>query len=296
MFFAGVFMAITSQLFGSAHTERKLQAVQAYLNAFTTALKKQSFDLMYVDACAGSGSSAKRQDIQQASLIEADDIIEGSAVRALQIPTKFDRYVFNDAKRKNTRSLEATVADRFPEFADRVTVMQLDANKALVELCNQTDWKKSRAVVFLDPFGLQLNFSMVSALGATGAIDLWYLVPVLGMSRQVKSDGSILEPGGSRVDELLGTTDWRSGASVTEQGETDLFGVIPSVVTRVANSAWFESIAIRQLRSVFKGGVLDTTLPLGRGGLHEFSLVFACANPRPQANELAKRLAAAVLK
>jgi hypothetical protein len=31
-------------------------------------------------------------------------------------------------------------------------------------------------------------------------------------------------------------------------------------------------------------------------GFTNFPFVFACANPRPQANELAKRLAAAVLK
>lgn len=289
-------MAMTTQQFGSAHTERKLQAVQKYLNAFTTALKKQSFELLYVDACAGSGSSAARQQDGQGRLIEADDITIGSAVRALEINTPFDRYILNDAKRKNTRSLEAIVAEQFPDLRDRVTVMQSDANQALIELCDRTNWRESRAVVFLDPFGLQLNFSMVSALGKTGAIDLWYLVPVFGMSRQIKADGSILESGGSRIDNLLGTTEWRDGAAVEEPGETDLFGVIQPTIKKVANSAWFEQVAIRQLRTVFQGGVLDATLPLGRNGLHEFSLVFACANPRPQANELAKRLAAAVLR
>ena len=220
----------------------------------------------------------------------------GSAVRALEIPTPFDRYILNDAKAKNARSLEAIVADRFPQLRDRVTVMQSDANQALITLCNTTNWRKSRAVVFLDPFGLQLDFSMVSALGRTQAVDLWYLIPVFGMSRQIKGDGSVLEPGGTRIDQLLGTTDWRKGAAVEEPGATDLFGVIQPIIRKAANSAWFEQVAIRQIRTAFAGGVLDETLPLGRNGLHEFSLVFACANPRPQANELAKRLAAAVLK
>ena len=73
-------MAVTTQQFGSAHTERKLQAVQKYLGAFTTALKKQSFDLLYVDACAGFGSSTIRKQDGQGSLIDADDITVGSAV------------------------------------------------------------------------------------------------------------------------------------------------------------------------------------------------------------------------
>lgn len=288
--------AVVTQQFGSAHTERKLQAVHKYLGAFTTALKKQSFDLLYVDACAGSGSSMARQQDGQGNLIEADEITIGSAVRALSISTPFDRYILNDAKQKNARSLETIVTDQFSDLRNRVTVMQSDANQAMIALCDTTNWQKTRAVVFLDPFGLQIDFSMVSALGKTGAVDLWYLVPVFGMSRQIKADGSILEPGGSRIDRLLGTTEWRNGASVEERGETDLFGEVQSTITKVANSAWFEQVAIRQLSTVFAGGVLDATLPLGRNGLHEFSLVFACANPRPKANELAKRLAAAVLK
>lgn len=289
-------MAGVTQQFGSVHTERKLQAVQKYLGAFTTALKKQSFELLYIDACAGSGASAVRREDRQGQLIEADEITIGSAVRALQITTPFDRYILNDAKRKNARSLKAIVGEQFPSLSDRVTIMQSDANQALVDLCRTTNWRKSRAVVFLDPFGLQLNFAMVKELGKTYAIDLWYLVPVFGMSRQIKSDGSILEPGGTRIDELLGTRAWRQGAVIQKQGDTDLFGEVMPSVEKVANSAWFEQVAINQLASVFQGGVLEETLPLGRNGLHEFSLVFACANPRSGANELAKRLAKAVLK
>lgn len=76
----------------------------------------------------------------------------------------------------------------------------------------------------------------------------------------------------------------------------DLFGAIEPTTRKVANAAWFEKVAMAQLGTVFKGGVLDAALPLGRGGLHEFSLIFACANPSAGANTLAKRLAAAVLK
>jgi len=289
-------MSSSAQQFGSAHTERKLQAVQKYLSAFTTALKKKNFNLLYVDACAGSGSSMPRTEAKQGRLLEADDIIVGSAVRALEIETSFDRYYLNDTKRKNARSLQAIVNERFLHLRDSVTVMQLDANQALVDLCRTTNWRNSRAVVFLDPFGLQLNFSMVAELGQTYAVDLWYLVPVLGMSRQVKADGSILEPGGTRIDAILGTNAWRSGVVVEEDRGEDLFGAVEPSIKKVANSAWFEQVAIEQLAKVFKGGVLSQTLPLGRNGLHEFSLVFACANPSQKANELAKKLAAAVLK
>lgn len=285
-----------AQQFGSAHTERKLAAVQSYLRAFTTALKRQSFDLLYIDACAGSGASRVKRDTGQAPLLEVDDITIGSAVRALETDPPFDRYVLNDLKQSNVRSLQSIVTEQFPSLADRVTILQKDANAALTDLCRSTDWRKTRAVVFLDPFGLQLNFSMVRDLGATRAVDLWYLVPVLAMSRQVRADGSILEPGGTRIDDLLGTSDWRRAVAEEQDGGSDLFGPVEPAVRKVASAAWFEKVAVRQLNSVFAGGVLERALPLGRGGLHEFSLVFACANPRAQANTLAMRLASAVLK
>lgn len=105
-------MTGTTQQFGSAHTERKLQAVQSYLSAFTTALKKQAFELLYVDACAGSGASTAQKPTGQGRLLEVDDITTGSAVRALQIATPFDRYVLNDSKRKNVRSLDGIITER----------------------------------------------------------------------------------------------------------------------------------------------------------------------------------------
>lgn len=289
-------MNSTPQQFGSAHTERKLQTVQKYLSAFTTALKRQSFELLYVDACAGSGASTAKRDQSQTLLLEVEDITVGSAVRALEVQPPFDRYILNDTKRSNVRSLETVVQRHHSHLQDRVTIWHSDANRALASLCEVTNWRRTRAVVFLDPFGLQMSFNMVRALAKTRAVDLWYLVPVLAMSRQVRADGSILGPGGTRIDELLGTRDWRAAVAEAPSEDSDLFGPVEPAVRKVANAAWFEKVAVRQLASVFEGGVLDKSLPLGRGGLHEFSLVFACANPRAEANTLAKRLATAVLK
>ena len=47
--------------FGGPWTEEKLDRVTQYLHAYTTALKKQPFQLMYIDAFAGTGYRASRQ-------------------------------------------------------------------------------------------------------------------------------------------------------------------------------------------------------------------------------------------
>lgn len=283
------------QKFGSDHTNKKLETVQNYLSAFTTALKKQNFNLLYVDVCAGSGASSPKAASDQPQLIEVDDITVGSAVRALGVQPAFDRYIFNDLKRANVRSLQTIVHNDFAHLENRVTLTQKDANEALIELCNRTNWKNSRAVVFLDPFGLQIKFSTIEALAATKAIDLWYLVPVFAMSRQIRGDGMVLDDGGRSVDEALGTSDWRNVVAINEEQNQDLFGFSSQVSKKVADSAWFEQVAKERLKTVFQGGVVDATLPLGRNGRHEYSLMFAWANPSGPA-KLAAKLARAVLK
>lgn len=296
------------QSFGDEHTRKKLEAVETYLHMFTTALKKQNFDLLYIDACAGSGASIPKAALpnsqsptgqmplfsRKESLIDADQIILGSAIRALAVENPFTRYFFNDLKRSNVRALHDEVSKRFGHLQDRVSITQFDANEMLTRVCEQTDWRKSRAVVFLDPFGLQIKYDTLVSLAMTKAVDVWYLVPVFAMSRQVRGDGEVLTDGGRSVDEALGTTEWRDVVAVEEKGQIDMFGESASVQKKAVDVAWFEQVAKERLKVAFDGRVVDQVLPLGKPGLHEFSLMFAWANPSGPAR-LAAKLASAVL-
>lgn len=288
-------MVIQPQRFGDAHTTKKLEVVASYLKAFTTALKRQNFELIYFDACAGSGSSVPKSEEERPGLLDTDAITVGSAIRALGVSPAFDKYFFNDLRRKNIKSLKAIVKSDFGHLQDRVKTTHTDANDALLKLCQTVNWRSSRAVVFLDPYGLQIKFSTLKALAETKGVDVWYLVPVHAMSRQVKGDGTVLDDGGRSVDEALGSEKWRDVVQTTDDSVTDLFGHSTSKVTKAVDAGWFEKFAIDQLRTVFQGGVLEETLPLGRNGLHEFSLMFAWANPSEPA-KLAAKLAKAVLK
>ena len=164
----------------------------------------------------------------------------------------------------------------------------------LRDLCTSQDWNETRAVVFLDPFGLQIDYETLRLLGKTKAVDVWYLVPVFAMYRQVSGDGQIHPDGGPRVDAALGTTVWRDVA-VIEEETTDLFKQPQLRSARAVDIAWFEKVAKERIGAAFGGRVLDETLPLGRNGIQEFSLMFAWANPGEKA-KLAARLARAVLK
>jgi three-Cys-motif partner protein len=284
-----------TQRFGSAHTEEKLKAVHGYLQAFVRVLKNRSFSTLYLDVCAGSGSSQPRTaDENQGQLFDKDDIVLGSALRALDVDPPFDRYVLNDVKLKNVKSLRTTAQER-PDL--RIDIEQLDATQIVDRVCAQTNWRSTRAVAFLDPYGLKpIKFSAVQALAKTRAVDLWYLIPVGAMNRQVANDGRIIEPGGSLIDELLGTSEWRNIVIEHKASAPDLFGELDSQPIKVGRVAHFERIAMEQLRKIFEGGVASRALALGRGGSHEFSLVFACANPSAAASSTALKIANHILK
>lgn len=295
-----------TQAFGDKHTIQKLDTVQSYLQAYVTALKNQSFELLYVDACAGSGSSIPKWAVEQGDpmqqgleglerrVADTDDIIVGSAIRALGVDPPFDRYLLNDVKKANVEALQTSVKHNYSHVADRVELSRLDANEMLRRLCLEQDWRATRAVVFIDPFGLQIDYTTLEMLGQTRAVDLWYLVPVFAMYRQVSGDGRIHPDGGPRVDAALGTDEWRNVAVVEERSD-DLFSGSEFRSRRAVDVAWFEKIAKERIGAAFGGQVLPETLPLGRDGLQEFSLMFAWANPSPKAG-LAAKLAKAVLK
>jgi three-Cys-motif partner protein len=89
-------VAGSAQKFGGPWSIIKIETVASYLQRFNTALKNQDFQLVYIDAFAGSGGfqfSARRAN----PLFDEEEIVEthaGSARRALEVKPQFDRLVF----------------------------------------------------------------------------------------------------------------------------------------------------------------------------------------------------------
>ena len=283
-----------AQKFGSAHTDEKLDKLQRYLVAYSTALKKQKFRLVFFDAFAGTGGI---QIGDEAPLLQGIDefepFIQGSAHRALQLGDAFDEYVFVEKSRKKVQELRELLTV-FPKLAGHISIRQGDANEELKKFCRDTDWKRTRAVVFLDPCGNQVEWETVVAIANTHAIDLWYLFPAgLGVYRQISKKGAVHKTQEASLDRLLGTTGWRD--IFIKTGTTnDLFGDQESVLKEATVESVTQFMADR-MKDVFKGGVLDEWLPLGSRGIHMYSLMFAWANPSERA-ALAGKLARAVIR
>ena len=282
--------------FGGTHTVEKLAVLQNYLGAYQRVLGKTTFLTIFFDAFAGTGQipvddpGTLFEDVE-----EAQPFIEGSARRALSITPPFGRYVFVEKSRQKAALLDRLKVE-FPLLAGRIEVEHKDANLAVGEFCCTTNWRKNRAVMFLDPFGNQVDWSTLEKIAATRAIDLWYLFPAhLGVNRQISANGQFDDSKAASLDRLLGTTEWRS-RFIQTSASTDLWGQARETRTKQASVDSITRYMINRMKEIFHGVVLDQWLPLGRGGSHWYSLLFACSNPSAKAKEIAERVAIAVMK
>ncbi|MDP9150528.1 MAG: three-Cys-motif partner protein TcmP [Myxococcota bacterium] len=206
--------------FGGDWTRAKLEILAKYLAAYTTALKdkpskERSFRKAYIDAFAGTGyrslrgGEAPSEALLLPDLAEAapQGLLDGSARLALKTEPAFDRYIFIEKSPERCRQLEELKSE-FPDLATVIGIEQGDANERPQELCAK-DWRSHRAVLFLDPYGMQVEWKTIEAIAGTKAIDLWLLFPLgIGVNRLLTKSGEIPESWRRRLDVLLGTTDW----------------------------------------------------------------------------------------
>lgn len=287
---------IVAQLpFAGMHTVEKLKVLERYLAAYVTVLKRTSFETVFFDAFAGTGEipieegGGLFQDVE-----EAEPFIEGSAKRALGVRPPFRRYIFVEQSKKKAALLEQLKRD-FPYLSERIHIERSDANIAVDEFCKKTDWKRTRSVMFLDPFGNQVGWGTIEAIARTRAIDLWYLFPAhLGINRQISASGQFDKYKAASLDKVLGTSEWRE-QFVAQINRENLWGEIEQTSFKQSTVDSVTRFMIERMKTVFKGVVLDEWLPLGRRGSHWYSLIFACANPNPNAKEIAERVARAVM-
>lgn len=283
------------QKFGGQHTEQKLAALEAYLRAYTTALKNQPFSLAFFDAFAGTGKiEIQAQDAPLLDGLDAEQFIDGSAQRALRCDPKFSEYIMVEKSRSKARDLDKLKTD-YPEIADRIQIRRGDANDELKSFCKDRDWRRWRAVVFLDPFGNQVSWRTIETIATTKGIDLWYLFPAgPGVHRQISGDGTVDATHEESLDKLMGTRDWRS-AFLKEETYGDLFDPARTVSKKIATPESITKYMIERMKGPFEGRVLDEWLPLSTKGI-KYSLIFASANPSPKAWTLASRLASDVVR
>ncbi|GJE18581.1 three-Cys-motif partner protein TcmP [Methylobacterium marchantiae] len=290
--------------FGGRWTDRKLDILSQYLTFFTTALRAQNFQLLYIDGFAGSGNRLIERIIaQEEPLFGIENRSErvhapGSARIALETNPPFNRIALIERHAKRFEELKK-LCSHYPTV--QVDLLQGDANEAIVELCRTIPWRGPnapgrgiRAVLFLDPYGMNLAFSTLEAIAATKAIDVWYLFPISGVCRQASRDGGKLAPyKRAAITRILGTDEWENefyNYPVTD----DLFGHL-TAKHRSADIKTIEGYIKKRLSLVFPIVRDPLTLKTDNGS-PLYSLFFALSNSDPKAIGLALKGADHILR
>jgi len=272
-----------SQSFGGEWTDKKLQALVYYLEAYLTIMhgneRARSFRTTYLDGFAGSGRFKPRQSESQMRLEDLEDEYRaaaefalGSPMRVLNLNKPFDRYIFIDRSRRNVRDLQRLSL----EFPDRnVHTLRGDANKLVREWVRGFE-PNDRAVAFLDPFGMEVEWATIEAIAATQKIDMWLLVPVGQAIVRLMPRTGLIPEWNKALTRFFGTDEWQA-RFFPNVGQRDLFGA-ENGRQRMVNETGLTQFMIERLQTCFPG-VLDKPIPLrNRQGLALFYLYFAVGN------------------
>lgn len=281
-------------VFGSPATELKLSVVKAYLHAFTTALHRSFGQLWYIDGFAGTGERAERVPARRGGLL-GDDLPErinrwrGSAKIAIDVEPPFNRLIFVEKRPKAVRALRE-IRD---QYADRqIDVIEGDANEEIRKIASSTNWRRIRAVMFLDPFGMSVDWQTLQVIARTKAIDVWYLFSLSGFYRQAARSAAALDHDKrAAITRVLGTSEW----------EKELYAPAPGFFSdcmplqRTANVSGLQDYVWRRLKTIFPAVLKPLPLPIDKRP-QKFSLFFAISNSEGPAIGLATRIASHILK
>lgn len=267
-----------AQRFGGHWTLIKLDMLDAYLQFFTTALKKQTFKLCYIDAFAGSGGVT----------ISRREATIGSALMALKYP--FDRFIFIEQDQGYLSALNARAKEQAPD--KQIESIHGDCNEQLKVVMN-ADWKRNRwrGVIFLDPYAMDLRWESLQLIANTKIFDVWYLFPLSALTRCLRRDGSIPESQKAKITSLLGTDDW---ARVLYREPSQL-SLLPDERIERVNQAEIAKYVVARLRSVFPGVAPSPLLLTQSTNSPLFLLCFAVSNDANNALQLALRAANHIL-
>lgn len=204
---------MAKQNFGGDWTEDKLRRVAEYLRRYNVALKNQPFRREYIDAFAGTGYREIRDTEGPGGLLfselaepEVQEFLDGSARKALNVEPGFDCFTFIESDPEKVRELEK-LRDEFQ--GKNIRIECGDANDRVQAICRE-NWYNRRAVLFLDPFGMQVSWQTLEAVARTKCIDVWLLFPLgVAINRLLKKDGNISESWLQRLDFVFGDRSWR---------------------------------------------------------------------------------------
>lgn len=278
--------------FGGQHTDIKLSIVEKYLQRYSAALHTWCKYVLYIDAFAGTGVRTVRVRARDGNLFEepVPEQVEqrrGSAKIALDIDPPFERLIFMDIKQRHVDALNA-LKTVYP--GRDIKILQGDANDLIRQEIRRYNWSKTRAVLFLDPYGMEVEWNTLSSIAETGAIDVWYLFPIAGLYRQAARDIRKVDEAKQRsITRMLGTEAWKDELYSRLPPATSLFEQFEDEALRQrhADVAGLEQYVKQRLETLFPCVLDPFPLPPEKDP-QRWSLFCAISNDSIRAIKLAQ--------
>ena len=189
----------------------KLSLLQKYLNAYTTILSTKPWirGYYYIDAFAGSGKPKLRDE---------EIFVDGSPLIALRLKKPFTGYFFIEQEPWRVESLEKLKIE-FPDAAIRI--FQGDCNDILIqEVLPSVREKFERSFIFLDPFGMDFEWTTLREIVSLGTIETLINFPIMAVNRSAlpNNPSSLTSLQVERMNRFFGTDKWRTDIYVEEPG------------------------------------------------------------------------------
>lgn len=197
----------------------------------------------------------------------------------------FTEYYFVEQDPLKAATLRTDLENEYAH--PNVYVIEDDANEAIYRiLINGTfNWRRSRGVVFLDPFGLQVPWKTLEDLAACGAVEVIINLPIgMAIQRLLPSNGEFSRPNIERLNRYFGSPSW---FDVAYERKEDMFG---KSLAKHADAGQRLAIWYRdRLKKVF-GQASRARLIRNHKGGHLYYLIWAGRN------ETGRKIATDILK
>ncbi len=181
-------------------SKKKYSLVYEYDCLFSTGMKKNWQQRVYIDLFSGAG---------KARLRNSEKCVNTSALLSLLVKDKFDKYIFCDIDGNNIEALKTRVKAIHSE--DNIVYLQGDANELASEIIENIPTpstnNKTLSFCFVDPFSLNIKFDTIKKLSK-------YFMDFL-MLHAFGMDGKrniqiYAKENYKRIDYYLGLNDWRA--------------------------------------------------------------------------------------
>lgn len=293
----------TNKPWGGPWTEEKLDAFEKYVKAYLTIMNRYrdlyGWKLLYFDGFAGSGSRTQKEEADEVKealelfgrevTIEDFNVYQGAAERVVKIESdkmrSFDYYYFVDKSEENCKLLDDCLSKY--QINGRRHHLPIDANDAVKRLASTLHNNSNcKALAFLDPFGMQINWESIAALKGL-SVDLWILVPtgvIINRLLERKIDKERGLAHAERLESFFGLPEQEiRNFFYTEKLVPSLFGEDELVITKAENSIRkIAQLYVERLRVVLPFVTEEPLVLYNTHNVPIYHLVFASKNKTAQ--------------